>query len=133
MATTTLTMTPANLVAAGTSNAAAATTRGVLSMLGAFGGLVTLKITNGGTGPTVQCLGRILIAHTTGSTPSPGSAGADWKTYFEFGGGTGNGTVTEQAFVLPACTHVEAEFTGNTGQAVTVEAIVTVYTDQQTV
>lgn len=114
------------LVAAGTTNGASATTRGVADVRGSLGGTVTMKITNGGTGPTVQCVGRLLIAHTAGSTPSPGSAGTDWKTVYEFGAGTSSGQVIESGAIdVPfAAQHIEVEFTGNTGQAVTCEAYI---------
>lgn len=127
MSNTTLTTTPHALVAAGTSNAAGATTRAVLDIRGALGGFLQLKITNGATGPTAQCEGRVLVAHTTGATPAAGSAGADWKTIWRFGGGTANNGMTESgAIEVPfGAQHVEVEFTGNTGQAVTVEAVMT--------
>ncbi len=128
MSTTTLTVSsPVNLVAAGTSNATGATTRGTADMRGSLGGFLQLKITNGATGPTAQCEGRVLVAHTTGATPAAASAGADWKTIWRFGGGTANNGVTESgAIEVPfGAQHVEVEFTGNTGQAVTVEAVMT--------
>ena len=122
MTTTTLTKTPRTLVASG-SNAAGATTRGTLDLRTAQGGLLTLKITNGATGPTVQCQVNILAAHNSGSTPAAASAGADWKTLWGFGGGSTANAVTEQSLEIgPGVMHLEVEFTGNTGQAVTVEA-----------
>ena len=131
MAATTTTLTPADVVASAT-NTAGSTTRGTRDMRGKHGGLLTLKITNGGTGPTVQCEGRVLVAHNSGTTPTAASAGSDWKTIASFGGGTTNSAVTEYSMVLPPCCHVECEFTGNTGQSVTVEAVITDYTDLQT-
>ena len=123
MTDTTLLKTARTLVAAGTSNAASATTRGVLDLRTAQGGLLTLKITNGATGPTAQCEGRILVAVNDGATPTAASAGADWKTIWRFGGGTTANAVTEQSLeIAPGVQHLEVEFTGNTGQAVTVEA-----------
>lgn len=123
MTTTTLTKNPRTLVAAATSNAAAGTTRGTVDLRTAQGGLLTMKITNGATAPTVQCEGRVLVAHTSAATPAAASAGADWKTIWEFGGGTVANGVTEQSFAVdPGVMHLEVEFTGNTGQAVTVEA-----------
>lgn len=133
MPTTTTTLTPGTLVAS-TSNAAGSTTRGTRDMRGKHGGLLTAKITNGGTGPTVQCTATVLIAHNSGATPTAGSEGADWKTYAVLGGGgTAASAVTPLSIVIPPCCHVEVEFAGNTGQAVTVEAIITDYTDLQTV
>ena len=123
MSTTTLTKAARELVAAATSNAAGATTRGTLDLRTTQGGLLTMKMTNGGTGPTVQCEGRVLVAHNAGATPTAASAGAEWKTVWRFGGGVTASAITEQSSTIdPAVMHVEVEFTGNTGQAVTVEA-----------
>ncbi len=134
MAATTTTLTPATLVAASTSNGAGSTTRGTRDMRTKHGGLLTAKITNGGTGPTAQCTATVLIAHNSGTTPTAGSEGADWKTYAVLGGGgTTASAVTTFSLVVPPCCHVEIEFTGNTGQAVTVESFITDYTDLQTV
>lgn len=134
MSTTTLTKTVRTLVAAGTSNSAGSTTRGAQDLRTTQGGFLTMKITNGATGPTVQCRCNILIAHNAGATPAAASAGADWKTVWSFGGGTTNNAVTEQTFeVGPGVMHLEVEFTGNTGQAVTVEAILSEITNATTV
>jgi len=134
MSTSTAVKTARTLVAAGTSNAAAATTRGVLDLRTAMGGLLTLKITNGATGPTVQCEGRVLVAHNAGATPAAGSAGGDWKTIYTFGGGTVANTVTETSLRIDdSAMHVEVEYTGNTGQAVTCEAYLSELTSIATV
>jgi hypothetical protein len=115
-------------IIASASNAAGATTRGTIDLSAVYGGIVTMKITNGATGPTVQCEGRVLISHAD-SLPAAGAAGADWKTIWRFGGSTNNNAVTEQSFQFgPEVRHLEVEFTGNTAQAVTVEAIATTYT-----
>jgi hypothetical protein len=134
MSNTTLTPATQTLVAVGTSNAAGATTRGIADVRTSLGGFLTMKITNSATGPTVQCEGRVLISHEAGATPTPASAGADWKTIWRFGGGTSNNGVTESgAIELPFGTkHVEVEFVGNTGQAVTVEAFLSEVTDAAT-
>ena len=117
------------VIVASASNAAGATTRGTADVRTKYGGIVTMKITNGGTGPTVQCEGRVLISHAEGATPTAASAGADWKTIWRFGGGVTVNAVTEQSFTFgPEVGHVEIEFTGNTVQAVTVEAEMTSYT-----
>ena len=122
-----LTKTDTVLVAS-TSNAAGATTRGTIDLSAVYGGIVTMKITNGSTGPTVQCEGRVLISHAD-TLPAAASAGADWKTVWRFGGDITANAVTEQSFQFgPEVRHLEVEFTGNTGQAVTVEAIATTYT-----
>lgn len=134
MTTTTLIKTPRTIVAAGTSNTAGGTTRGTVDLRTAQGGMLTLKITNGATGPTVQCEARILVAHNVGATPAAAAAGADWKTVWKFGGSTNNAVVTEQNYVVDAgVMHLEVEFTGNTGQAVTVEAYLSEITSVSTV
>ena len=115
-------------IIASVSNAAGATTRGTIDLSAVYGGIVTMKITNGATGPTAQCEGRVLISHAD-TLPAAASAGEDWKTIWRFGGGKTNNAVTEQSFQFgPEARHLEVEFTGNTGQAVTVEAIATTYT-----
>lgn len=121
-----------SVIVASASNAAGATTRGTMTLATIYGGIITLKITNGGTGPTLQCEGRVLISHND-TLPAAGSAGTDWKTVWRFGGGIANSSTaagtTEQSFQFgPEVRHVEIEFTGNTGQAVTVEAEATTYT-----
>lgn len=134
MTTTTLTKNARTLVAAGTSNGAGATTRGTLSLLTAQGGILTMKITNGATGPTIACTGNVLIAHNNGATPAQGSAGADWKTLWSFAGLTSNNGVVERSIEIgPGVMHLEAEFKDNTGQAVTVEAFFSEITDAQSV
>ena len=125
-----LTKTDTVLVAssAGNLGVSPAVLRGTIDLSAVYGGIVTLKITNGGTGPGVQAEGRVLISHAD-TLPAAGSAGADWKTVWRFGGGTASNAVTEQSFQFgPEVRHLEVEFTGNTVQAVTVEAIVTTYT-----
>ena len=115
-------------IVASASNAAGATTRGTIDLSAVYGGIVTMKITNGGTGPTVQCEGRVLISHAD-ALPAAAAAGTDWKTIWRFGGGTTNSAMTEQSFQFgPEVRHLEIEFTGNTGQAVTVEAVASTYT-----
>ena len=124
-----LTKSVATLVAAATSNAAAATTRGVLDCRTYNGGRVTYKMTNGATGPTLQCTARLLVAHNTGATPAAGSAGADWKTIgVVVGNGVAINAINEWSYEFDAdVEHLEIEFTGNTGQAVVVEAFVSAY------
>jgi hypothetical protein len=125
MTTTTLTKTARTLIAAGTSNSAAGTTHGTpLDLRTKQGGMLTLKLTNGGTGPTVQATASVLIAHNDGSTPSADVAGATWKTLTTIGGGTTASAVTEAAIPIdPGVMHLHVAVSGNTGQAVTCEAL----------
>lgn len=112
----------ARAVVASVSNAAAGTTRGTIDLETTYGGILTMKITNGATGPSVQCEGRVLIAHNA-TLPAAAGAGADWKTVYTFGGGVAANAITEMSYVVDqSVMALEVEFTGNTGQAVTVEA-----------
>lgn len=123
MSTATATKNPRTVIAAATSNAAGSTTRGTVDLRTAFGGLLTIKLTNGGTGPTVQAEARVLVAHNSGSTPTAASAGTDWKTIYVVSNGTVANTVTEWSVAVDqSVMHLEVEVTGNTGQAVTCEA-----------
>lgn len=133
MTTTTLTKNPRALIAAGTSNAAGSTTRGTVDLRTAQGGLLTVKVTNGATGPTVPATVNILVAHNSGATPAAAAAGADWKTIWSFAASTGNNVITEQSITIdPAVMHLEVEVTGNTGQAVTCEAFLSEITSAAT-
>ncbi len=116
----------ATLIAAATSNTAGSTTRGTVDLRTVFGGVLTAKLTNGATGPTVQAVVNVLAAHDTGTTPTAASAGSVWKTIFpQVGGGTSNNAVSEWSWVIPwGVLHLEVEITGNTGQTVTCEAFI---------
>jgi len=123
MTTATATKNARTLIAAATSNTAGSTTRGTLDLRTAFGGLLTIKITNGGTGPTVQAVANVLVAHNSGTTPTAASAGTDWKTIYQVGNGVVANTVGEwNLSIEQSVMHVEVEVTGNTGQTVTCEA-----------
>ena len=123
MTTTTLVKTPRTIIASGTSNAVSpAATRGAVDLRTSQGGLLTVKIKNGATGPTAPATVNIMVAHSSGATPATGSAGSDWKTIWSFASSTGNNAVTEQSITIdPAVMHLQVEVTGNTGQAVTCE------------
>ena len=136
MTTTTLTKTPRTIIAAGTSNAAGTNifTRGTVDLRTAQGGILTVKLSNGTTGPAQAATCNILIAHNSGATPTAASAGADWKTIWSFTGTTANSGITEQSIeVGPGVMHLEVEVTGNTGQAVTCEAFLSEITSSSTV
>ena len=126
MTTSTLTLTARTLIAS-QSNAADATKRGTLDLRGKQGGLLTARITNGGTGPTLAC--QMIVSHAVndGSTPAAGAIGADWRRMYTFAGTTTNNDVTEWTLDIPPCQHLQVEMGGNTGQAVTVEALFTEY------
>lgn len=114
------------------SNSASGTTRGRLDCTSVDGGILTFRITNGGTGPTVQCEARVLVAHKDSAMPaaaSEGTADTDWKQVYMVGGGVANSVSSRGVYRFgPEVAYLEIEFTGNTGQAVTVEAHATTFT-----
>lgn len=123
MTTTTYTKNVRTLIAAATSNAAGATTRGTVDQRTTIGGLLTVKVTNGATGPTIGAIINILVAHNGGATPTAASAGTDWKTVYSLQHIITANAIGEWDYdVPPGVMHLEVEITGNTGQAVTCEA-----------
>lgn len=118
-------------VVSSATNAAAATTRGRLDCSAIDGGIVTFRITNGGTGPTTQCVARVLVAHVDSAMPSAAAEGTgdtDWKQVYEIGGGTTLNVSTRGVYKFgPEVAYLEIEFTGNTGQDVVVEAHATTF------
>jgi len=114
------------------SNGAGSQTRGRLDCTAVDGGIVTFRITNGGTGPSSQCEGRILVAHKGSSMPAAAAEGTgdtDWKRVYTIGGGIANSASTRGVFRFgPEVAYLEVEFDGNATQAVTVEAHATTYT-----
>lgn len=115
----------AQVLVASATNTAGSTTRGNLDVSAADGGMLRFRITNGATGPTVQCEARILIARKQGSFPSTAAEGTgndDWKQVYVIGGGTTASASTRGSYRFgPEVAYIEIEFTGNTGQSVTVE------------
>jgi len=118
------TLTPQVLVTSA-ANAAGSTTRGRLDCTGADGGEIRWRMTNGGTGPTLQCEARVLVARKQASMPAAAYEGVgddDWKQRYAQGGGTTIGSTTRGVYRFgPEVAYIEIEFTGNTGQSVTVE------------
>lgn len=113
------------------SNGAGSTTRGRLDCTGVDGGIVTFRITNGGTGPSSQCLATVLVAHKDSAMPtasSEGTADTDWKQVAQIGGGTSASASSRGVYRFgPEVAYLEIEFTGNATQAVTIEAHATTY------
>lgn len=109
------------------ANTAGSTTRGRLDVSAADGGEIRWKMTNGGTGPTVQCEARIMVARKQASMPAAAAEGTgndDWKQVYVQGGGLTASAVTRGVFTFgPEVAYVQIEFTGNTGQSVTVECV----------
>lgn len=114
----------ARTIVATITNTAGSTQRGTLDLNSVQGpSLLTLRITNGATGPSAQCTAKVLVAHSS-SLPAAGAEGTTWKTLFPpIGPGTGPNAQTVSAYTIPpAVMCLEVEFTGNTGQSVDVEA-----------
>lgn len=118
------------VIVSSAANTAGSTTRARLDCSAADGGMVTFRLTNGGTGPTLQCEARILVSHATTlpTAAAEGTGDDDWKQVYAIGGGVTANASTRGRFVFgPEVRFLEVEFTGNTGQSVTVEAIATTY------
>lgn len=99
---------------ASVSNPAGSTTTGVtLDLTTKFGGLATLIVTNGGTGPTIGC--EVVIQHSRDAT-----------NWYDFPSQTMSTTASDvktfNVIVPEATMYIRSVFRGNTGQAVTVEA-----------
>lgn len=101
-------------VAAATSNGAGSTTTGTsFDLTTKFGGTATMKITNGGTGPTIGCTAKVMVSGDN----------TNFKLYRAFLAGLTASGVYEFSCDIPASVmYARVDFTGNTGQAVTVEA-----------
>lgn len=99
---------------AGTSNGAGATSTGTaLNHTTAYGGLITAKITNGATGPTVAATVNVYVSGDN----------SNWKLWASALSTLGNAIITEFTFFLPATAmYSRVDVTGNTVQAVTCEA-----------
>lgn len=118
-----LTKNARTLVAAGTTDVVGTPQYGTINLNAVQGGgFLTIKMTNGATGPTVQCVATVLVAHNA-TLPTAGPAGSDWKTIAAYGGGTVALAVTEIGIPIdPSIMCLEVSFGGNTGQSVTVES-----------
>jgi hypothetical protein len=102
---------------ASTSNAAGATTNGSwIDLTASYGGVLFARITNGGTGPTIACGVRVDRADdSSGTNARPATVTLAHST-------TANAVGDFQIGLDPALRFARVVFTGNTGQAVTVEA-----------
>jgi hypothetical protein len=108
------------IIAAATSNAAGGTTTGTaVDLTTKYGALVTIKITNGATGPTVAAQANV---YTSGD-------GTNFKLFYTIAANTTASAVNEWAIDIPAAAmYVRVDVTGNTVQAVTCEAFAQVLT-----
>jgi hypothetical protein len=104
----------ARTLQASTSNSAGATTTtSTWDLRTTFGGTITGKVTNGGTGPTVACTMIVDTSHD----------GTNWYERERVLCDATNSAITEWNHDLPiGIMYARMRFTGNTGQAVTVES-----------
>lgn len=107
------TKTKRTIIAAATSNAAGGTTSGTeWNDSTGYGGLVTCRVTNGGTGPTVGADFVVYVGSVTGEK----------REFSRQTAPTTNSAVTDFIVELPpGAMFVNVDITGNTGQAVTCE------------
>ena len=103
------------IIAAGTSNAASGTTTGTfVDLRTAYGALVTIKLTNGSTAPSVAPTATVSVTGDNGTT---------FKTFYAVGGDLNPSSINQFAIDIPAAAMgVNVVVTGNTGQAITCEA-----------
>lgn len=103
----------ARTVVASATLTATSTTTGAWNLTTAFGGVLTMRITNGGTGPTIPCTATVNVS-TDNST---------WRKFAAFTAGVTNSAVYDFAIEVPAGTmYAQTSFNGNTAQSVTIEA-----------
>lgn len=135
MTTTTAVKTARTIIAASTNVAASTPYRAAIDLRTKHGGLLTIKMVTGGTGPTTQAVATLLVAHDEGTLPATGAAGSVWKTLAVLGGSsTTASTTTELSYIVPqGVMHLEVEISGNTGQAITAEAYLSELTNFTTV
>ena len=93
--------------------AGATTTGTVVNLTTAYGGLLTAKITNGGSGPTVAAA---LYVYTSADN-------TNFKLLYSQPASVTAAAVAEFSFEIPAgVMYLRADVKDNTGQAVTCEA-----------
>jgi hypothetical protein len=101
-------------ILASASNTAGSTATGTESNQStAYGCLVCGKITNGGTGPTIGCDFVVYVGESTGVK----------REFSRQTATTASGAVADFCVLVPPpAMFINVTFTGNTGQAVTVES-----------
>lgn len=119
-----LTKAIATVVSNQTRTAGGAAVRGTHDLEAIYGGFLTIKIVNGGTGPSAQCVCKIMVAHNL-TVPSAGAEGTDWKVIAQYGGGLTASAITSVGIPIdPSVVALQVEFDGNATQDVTVEAFI---------
>jgi hypothetical protein len=102
------------LQASASNTAGSTTTSSTWNLATALGGVLSARITNGATGPTIACTVTVNLSTDGGTT---------WRAYDSALAGVTNAGVFDFDFPIPdGIANVQAVFTGNTAQTVTVEA-----------
>lgn len=109
-----VTKTLRTIIAAATTNTAASTTTGTaFDLTTKLGALLTAKITNGATGPTIAASVKVYTS----------ADNSTFKLLQTLTGDSINNSVNEWAVdIPPTVMYVRADVTGNTAQSVTCEA-----------
>lgn len=104
-----------SVIQSSASNTAGSTTNSSAVVLTtAYGAAITAQITNGATGPTAACAAILQVSE---------DGGTNWREWARGVAGTANsGAYTFSFDVPPAVLRCRVQFTGNTGQTVTVAA-----------
>ena len=102
------------IIAAATSNSAGSTTTGtVIDLTTKYGGFLTIKITNGGTGPTVAASAYIYVSGDN----------SNFKLVTTLAATTTNSLAHEWGIEIPpSVMYLRVDVKDNTAQAVTCEA-----------
>jgi hypothetical protein len=109
------TKTPRSIVSSQTASVGTAVVGNEVDLSTALGLAITALVTNGGTGPTIGCTCIVEVRE---------SGTGNWRTWASATAGVAASGVYPFSFELPpAIIRARMSFSGNTGQAVTVEAI----------
>lgn len=112
-------------IVASATNTAAGSTNGLIDVKAKYGGIITMKITNGATAPTLPCRVHVFISH---EDTLPAAEDSSWKSIWGFSGTTVANESITQAFTFgPEIRNIKVLFIGNTAQDVTVEALASLY------
>lgn len=113
------------------SVSAGSSTSATVDLRTAHGGLLSVQIKNGSTGPTLPCTAYIGISHNTGTTPAASTTwGTDWFPLATlYGTVTNNDVRSFPPVEIPAgAQHLEVVFNDHTGQAITATAKLSIVT-----
>ena len=109
-----ITKTALTFQASATNSAAGSTLGTAVDLTDNLGTVISAKITNGSTGPTLPCYFEVLVSNDD----------ITYFTYCSLMSKLGNNEVTEFTITLPAeIMYAKTNFTGNTSQSVGIIAL----------